>query len=246
MKGLMSLAWVDLKLSLRNVIATFFTLVFPILMILLFGAMYGNSPNDAAGGIGVMDAAVPGYAVALVIGSAAFMGLPIELVSRRQSGVLRRFRLTPLPAWAAPASLVAVNFIVCLFSTAVLIATGAVAWATRMPSNVLLLAPAFLLCASSQFAVGFLIATVVRSAKAALAVGMAVFYPMMFLSGGTIPIEYLPGSLHAVTPWLPMSWAVRLLHGVWLGAGWDATSSFILAAILVTCCAAALLLGRRE
>lgn len=246
MNAMMSLAWVDLKLSLRNVIGTFFTFVFPVLMILLFGAMYGNAPNASAGGLGAMDEAVPGYVVALVIGSAAFMGLPIEIVSRRQSGVLRRFRLTPLPAWAALVSLVAVNLVVCIGATAVLIGTGAAAWHTRLPSSLLLLVPAFLLCAGSQFAIGLLIASALRSTKAALAVGMTLFYPMMFLSGGTIPIEYLPGSLRAMTPFLPMSWAVRLLNGVWRGSGWDARSTGVLALVMAVCSAGAALLARRE
>jgi ABC-2 type transport system permease protein len=160
--------------------------------------------------------------------------------------VLRRFRLTPLPAWAALVSLVVVNLVVCIGATAVLIGTGAAAWHTRLPSSLLLLVPAFLLCAGSQFAIGLLIASALRSTKAALAVGMALFYPMMFLSGGTIPIEYLPGSLRAMTPFLPMSWAVRLLNGVWRGSGWDARSTGVLALVMAVCSAGAALLARRE
>ena len=245
MNAMISLAWVDLKLALRNVIATFFTFVFPVLMVLLFGAMYGNAPASA-GLPGAMDRAVPGYVVALVIGSAAFMGLPIELVSRRQSGVLRRFRLTPVPAWTPLVSLVVVNVVVCIAATAVLVATGAVAWHARLPSNLLLFIPAFFLCAASLFSVGVFIASVVRSTPAALAVGMALFYPMMFLSGGTIPIDYLPDSLRAVTPFLPMTWAVRLLSDVWLTSRWDAMSTGVLALVMTVCTAGALLLTRTE
>jgi len=245
MSALGSLAWVDLKLWLRNVIATFFTFVFPVLMILLFGAMYGNAPTET-GAPGTMDRAVPGYVVALVIGSVAFMGLPLELVSRRQTGVLRRFRLTPVAACTPLVSLVVVNLVVCIIATAVLVATGAVAWRAGLPSSPLLLMPAFLLCAASLFAVGVLIASVVRSTRGALAVGMALFYPMMFLSGGTIPVDYLPSSLRAVTPFLPMSWAVRLLSGVWLGSGWDLASTGVLALVLAVCAAGALLLTRTE
>lgn len=245
MNAMASLAWVDLKLSLRNVIGTFFTFVFPVFMILLFGAMYGNAP--ASGGVlGAMDRAVPGYVVALVIGSAAFMGLPIELVSRRQSGVLRRLRLTPVRAWTPLASLVVVELVVCISATALLVATGTLVWRTRLPANVLLAIPAFLLCAVSLFSVGVLIASVVRSARAALAVGMALFYPMMFLSGGTIPADYLPDSLRAVTPFLPMTWAVRLLGAAWLESQWHALSSLVLVLVFAVCATASKLLARRE
>lgn len=246
MSALISLVWVDLKLSARNVIGTFFTFIFPVLMILLFGAMYGNSPNASPDGLGAMDRAVPGYVIALVIGSVAFVGLPVELVSRRQSGVLRRFRLTPLPAWASLVSLVAVNLVVCVGSTVVLIGTGAAVWNAHLPSNVLMLAPAFVLCAGSQFSIGLLIASSLRSSRAALAVGMALFYPMMFLSGGTIPIDFLPGSLRAVTRFLPLSRAVKLFNGVWLESRWDAQSMVVLCLVLGVCTAGALLLARKE
>ena len=105
---------------------------------------------------------------------------------------------------------------------------------------------AFLLCAASLFSVGVLIASLVRSTRAALAVGMALFYPMMFLSGGTIPIDYMPDALRAVSPFLPMTWAVRLLGGVWLGSRWDALSTGVLALVLAGCAAATLLLTRAE
>jgi ABC-2 type transport system permease protein len=245
MNGMVNLAWVDLKLSLRNVIGTFFTFVFPVLMILLFGAMYGNVPASRAA-LGAMDRAVPGYVAALVIGSAAFMGLPIELVSRRQSGVLRRFRLTPVPAWTPLVSLVVVDLVVCISATALLVVTGVLAWHTRLPSNLFLLFPAFLLCAVSLFSIGVLIASLVRSTRAALAVGMALFYPMMFLSGGTIPVDLLPDSLQAITPFLPMTWGVRLLGAVWLESRWDLPSTGILVIILAVCATGSLLLTRTE
>jgi ABC-2 type transport system permease protein len=245
MNAFVNLAWVDLKLSFRNVIGTFFTFVFPVLMVLLFGAMYGNT-RVGAGLPGAMDRAVPGYVVSLVMGSAALMSLPIELTARRKSGVLRRFRLTPVPGWTPLVSLVVVNLVVCITATTVLVATGALVWHACLPSSLLLFIPAFLLCAASLFSVGVLIASLVRSTRAALAVGMALFYPMMFLSGGTIPVDYMPGALRAISPFLPMTWAVRLLTGVWLGSQWDAPSTGVLALVLAGCAAVTLLLTRAE
>jgi ABC-2 type transport system permease protein len=233
MSGFVMLSWIDLKLSLRNVVATFFTFAFPVLMILLFGAMYGNAPNALYGGFGAMDVAVPGYAATLVIGSAAFMGLPIELASRRQSGVLRRFRASPLSAASILGSQLLVSLAVSALGTAVLLVAASVAWRVRLPAHPLLLLPAFLLCAASQFALGLVIASLVRTVKAALAVSMALFYPMLFLSGGTIPTEFLPMTLKRVSAILPMSFSVRLLRGLWLGQGWDLAASLSLLGVMV-------------
>jgi ABC-2 type transport system permease protein len=239
MTAFLHLAGIDLKLYLRNPLATFFTLAFPALMLLLFGAMYGNAT-------GAMDVSLPGYSVALVIGSAAFMGLPIELAARRQNGVLRRFRATPLSAAAVLGSQLVVNVVVAALGIAVLLVVGSVAWGVRLPVDPLLLVPAFLLCSTSQMALGLVIASAVRTVKAALAVCMAVFYPMMFLSGGTIPMQFMPAALQRVSGWLPMSWGVQLLRGVWLGRGWDLAASAALAGVIVAGAALAALLLRRE
>jgi ABC-2 type transport system permease protein len=138
------------------------------------------------------------------------------------------------------------NLVVCVSATAVLVATGAVAWHTRLPQSLPLVIPAFILCAASLFSVGVLVASIVRSARATLAVGMALFYPMMFLSGGTIPVDYLPDSLRVVTPFLPMTWAVRLLSAVWLESRWNVLSGVVLVLVLVVCAVASLFLTRRE
>jgi ABC-2 type transport system permease protein len=228
------------------VVATFFTFAFPVLMVLLFGSMYGNAPEHAAGGVGAMDRAVVGYAVALVIGASAFVGLPVEVAARRQNGVLRRFRVTPLSPAAVIASQIVVTVVVCAAGIVVLATAGFLVWGARPPSDLLALIPAFLLCASSLSALGMLVAGAARSVKASLAVSIALFYPMIFLSDGTIPVQYLPESLQKVAWFLPMSWAVRLLRGVWLGQGWDIAASCVLLGMLVFGGALAALLLRRD
>lgn len=221
MTALIVLTWTDLKLHLRNFTAVFFTLAFPALMLLLFGAMYGNQPSPYFGGYGPMDVSIPGYIASLVIGSAGFMGLPVELATRRQQGVLRRFRATPLSPAAVLFSLLAVNLAFAVLGAVLLGAVGAVAWKVRMPADPLSLCAGFLLCSASQFSLGFLIASLVRPMRSVLAVSMAVFYPMMFLSGGTIPAAFLPRAVQDISRFLPMTWAVTLLKDLWFGIGWN-------------------------
>jgi ABC-2 type transport system permease protein len=246
MMGLALLAWTDLKLYLRNVVAVFFTLAFPPLMLLLFGSMYGNSAGAGTASLGAMDIALPGYVATLVIGSAACMGLPVELAARRQSGVLRRLRATPLPAAAVLASQLLVTLAVSSLGTSLLLVVGGLAFRTRPPADLLLLCPAFALCVVSSCAVGMAVAAVARTVRSALALSMALFYPMMFLSGGTIPVQYLPPTLQRVSSLLPMSWGVDLLHSVWLLGRWDAATSLKLLAALAAGLLIALLFGRSD
>ena len=95
--------------------------------------------------------------------------------------------------------------------------------------------PAFFLCCLSQFALGFLIASLVRSMRAVLAVCMALFFPMQFLSGGTIPLQLLPKVVQDISLFMPMTWTVRLLKDLWFDAGWNLTAVAVLGGLLVVC-----------
>jgi ABC-2 type transport system permease protein len=223
------------KLSLRNLLATFFTLAFPVLMLLLFGGMYGNAPSPVLGGYGSMDVSIPGYIAALVIGSTAFMSLPIELAGRREKGILRRFRATPLSPASVLASQVLTNLVFSVLGAVFLLLAGSLAWRIRLPAHPLSLVPAFLLCCMCLYSLGFLIAGLVRPMKTVLAVSMAVFYPMMFLSGGTIPLQFLPKVIQDISFLLPMTWAVRLLKDLWFDAGWNTAAVAVLSGVLAIC-----------
>ena len=235
MTALFILTWIDVKLSLRNFIATFFTFAFPVLMLFLFGGMYGNAPHSMFDGYGAMDAAIPGYIVALVIGSTGIMSLPIELAGRREKGILRRFRATPLSPASVLASQVLTNLLFAVLGAIVLIVAGSLAWHVRLPARPALLAPAFLLCCMSQYSLGFLIASLVRPVRAVLAVSMAILYPMMFLSGGTIPIQFLPKPIQDISLFLPMTWTVRLLKDLWFDAGWNMAATAVLSGVAAAC-----------
>jgi ABC-2 type transport system permease protein len=76
MTALFKLTLIDIKLYLRNFVSLFFTLVFPLLMLFLFGSMYGNEPSPFFGGHGSMDVTIPGYIATIIIGTTAFMSLP--------------------------------------------------------------------------------------------------------------------------------------------------------------------------
>src|SRR4030043_920185 len=95
MRGLWKLTAAQLNLYFREPAATFFTLVFAPLLLLLSGPIYGNKPNPFFGGRGMVDVSVPSY-IALIIISVGFMGIPVATAANREAGVLRRFRMTPL------------------------------------------------------------------------------------------------------------------------------------------------------
>lgn len=95
MRALVKMTWMETKLFLREPIAIFFTLAFPVMILLLFSAIFGNEPVPGMSGVRSVDVQAPGYTT-MVIGTTALLGLPITLAAYRRQGILRRLRATPL------------------------------------------------------------------------------------------------------------------------------------------------------
>ncbi len=175
----------------------------------------------------------PGYLAALAIGTSAFMNLPLEMASRKQMGVLRRFRASPLHPVAVLGSQVVVNIVITLLSAVLLIATGALAFGGMLPVSPLALIAAVMISCLSLYTLSMLLSNLFRSVATARAVFMAIYFPMMFISGGTLPMQFLPEVMQKIARFLPLTYVVNLCKGVYLDARWDVTALAVLGAIFV-------------
>jgi len=218
MRGLWKLTRTEMKLFLREPMATFFTLVFPTMCLLLLGSMFGNKPVKQFGGLGFVDTMVPGY-TAMIIATSGLLSLCTSIASYREKGILRRLRATPLQPQAILTAQVAVLFLMAVLGMALLIILGKLIYGLHIPRNPLPLLPAFLLCAMSVFAVGFVLASVLPTARTAEITAMALFFPMIFLSGAVIP-QALPETVRRISQILPLTHGVTLLRGLWAGGTW--------------------------
>ena len=240
MKGLRQLILTNLKLALRDPISTFFILGFPPMLVVLFGAMYGNKPMEVLGGRGSMDLSMPGY-TAMILGTVGFMNVPIAISAYRELGVLRRFRATPLRPLTYILADVACNLLLTLLGMLGLVAAGRLLYHVRFEGQVLPLLAAVVFSGLAMFSIGYVIGGVVPGARPAQVVGMVIFYPMMFLSGASIPLELMPESIRRLANFLPLTYVVRLLRGLWFGEAWRAhlMEVAVLAGVLLVCTAAA-------
>jgi ABC-2 type transport system permease protein len=222
------------KLYLREPIATFFTLAFPPLLVLLFGAMYGNEPSPLYGGYGTMDITMPAY-TALILGTIGLLGVPITTSGYREQGVLRRFRATPMRPLTYIVADLLTNLTMTLLGMAILIGVGGALYRVRFEGQVLSVFVAVVFSGLTMFAIGYLIASLASGARTAQVIGMVLFYPMMFLSGASVPLEVMPEGVRRISDFLPLTHVVTLLRGLWFGEGWGEhlTEVIILAAILV-------------
>jgi ABC-2 type transport system permease protein len=216
MQGLSKLTSTVFRLYLREPIGTFFTIFFPALLVLLFGAMYGNEPTEMFGGYGSMDISMPGY-TALILATVSLMGLPITTCSYRETGVLRRLKVTPLkPLTYILADLLSNLAIVIMGMLGVLI-LGSLIYHVRFEGLIWAVAIGVLLCFLAMASLGYLIAGFAPNARAAQIIGMSILYPMLFLAGAGMPVEVLPEGLRKVSAFLPPTYIVRLLRGLWFG-----------------------------
>jgi ABC-2 type transport system permease protein len=222
----------EMKLFLREPMAVFFTLVFPLMMLFLFGSIFGNEPDPDLGGRGSVDVSVPGYA-AVIIATAGLLGLPITLASYRAQGVLRRFRATPIHPHVVLVAQLAVHLLVVTAGSLLLVVAGRLAFGLHLPSATGATLIAFLASAASIFALGFMLASVLPNARTAQAVGMTMLFPMMFLSGAALPRQLLSETMQDVARALPLTHVVNLIDDAWTGAGWNVPALGVLAVVLV-------------
>jgi ABC-2 type transport system permease protein len=188
-------------------------------MLLLFGMIYGNKPNQFFGGRGMVDVSVPSY-FALIIVSVGFMGIPIATAAARESGVLRRFRTTPLRPSGYIISEIVSYYLMSLAGVFLLVVAGKLVYGMKFSGQVLSAWLGFTFSALAFFALGYLIAGVAPTARIAQAVGMILAFPMMFLGGATIPLEALPRSVRQVSQFIPLTHVVTLMRGLWIGDSW--------------------------
>ncbi|MFH2038599.1 MAG: ABC transporter permease, partial [Chloroflexota bacterium] len=144
MKNLIKMSWMEAKLFLREPIGAFFTLVFPLMMLFLFGTIYGNEPTAYFNGYGTVDVSVPAY-TAMIIATTGLMGLVITMATYREKGVLRRLRTTPVHPLTILCAQVIVFFLMTLLGMVLLIIAGKLVYNMRFEGNILSVLAGFVL-----------------------------------------------------------------------------------------------------
>jgi ABC-2 type transport system permease protein len=204
----------DLRAFTRNREARFFTVLLPLIFLVIFAAVFGNDTVIVDGReIKQTTYYVPNL-MALAIVSAAVQSLVIAVVTQRESGILKRRRSTPVPAWALIAGRALTSVVVVFTNFVALALVGVVFYGVDLPGATL---PATLvtvaLGGAALCCVGFAIATFVRSEDAAAPVVQAITLPLFFISGVFIPDDNIPDGLLTVASAFPVRpLAQSLLH----------------------------------
>ncbi len=191
--------------------AAFFIFIFPLLLFLLLGAVYHGRYQH----VPIRWAVIAGL-VAYGCANTAFAGLAIQLVLRREAGILKRIRSTPLPSHIYVTALLLSTLAIFALQTIALFLLGRALYGTPMPREFGSLAVTLVLGAVVFAALGTATASVIRSAEGSSAVVNFILLPMAFLSGAFGPTTGYPAVLRAIGAVLPLTYLVKLVDAVYL------------------------------
>jgi ABC-2 type transport system permease protein len=220
LKGFWKLSWVETKVFVREPMGFITTLVVPVMLFLFLGKMFRASPVTFAS----MNAAPFNVAIlaALIIALGSVQSLVAIIAIYREGGILKRLRATPLSPVTILGAQVGVKLVFALVSLGLLVLAGKRVFPAVMDVNLFSFSAALLLGTLSILSLGFLLASLVPTARFAQPISTAVLYPMLALSGVVFPLERLPKALQIVALALPTTHAAALMQASWDGSGWTA------------------------
>jgi ABC-2 type transport system permease protein len=195
----------------RSKEAALFIFLFPLLLFVLLGSVYSGKIYGLPAPQALL-AGMLGYGCA----NTAFAGLAIQLVVRRELGILKRLRATPLSATTYVAATLASTLIVFLLQAVALFVLGRILYGTPFPHAVGSLVLAIVIGAAAFAALGVATASLIRSAEGSSAVVNFILLPMAFLTGSFGPTHRYPAFLRAIGDVLPLKYFINIVNAVYL------------------------------
>ena len=222
LRWLWKLSWLEIKIFMREPMGAFGAIVIPVLAFLVVGRIVGgrlDPPTLAANSF--IRVGLPVLA-SLLIAINAVISLVTIISIYREGGILKRLRATPLRPQTILTAQVIVKLILTAATLALMVLAGKRYYPVGVHAPLFSFTIALLISTWSILSIGFLIASIVPTARFAQLIGGFIMYPMVGFSGLFVPVEALPPVLHAVARVLPLTYAVALLQGIWNGDAWSA------------------------
>ena len=195
----------------RNRESAVFVFVFPPMLFLLLGAVYDGTIDGVPAADRLL-VGMLGYGCA----NTAFGGLAITLVIRREGGILKRLRATPLPTATYLGAVLVSTLIVFFLQMLVTVALGVLLYDAQGAESWLAVVPVVLLGGVAFAGLGFGVASLIRSAEGSSAVVNLIILPMAFLSGSFGPTSGYPQVLQTIADVLPLTYLIDLIEGAYL------------------------------
>ncbi len=233
LRGLWKLTWLETKIFLREPLGAFGSILFPVLVFVGVGRFAGGRLTQGSlSTAGFLRVGLPVF-VSVLIALSGVLSLVTIISIYREGGILKRLRATPL----RPQTILTAHVLVKLALTALTMALTVLAGKRYYPVHttfpVLGFTMALLISTWSILSIGFLIASIVPTARFAQPIGAAILYPMIGLCGLFVPVQSMPPVLQVVARVLPLTYAVSLLEGIGKGEAWSTHVGDVAALVVV-------------
>ena len=219
MRGLWQLTWLEIKVFVREPMGVVATVLVPVLMFVVLARMLSDEESSAGEIPATLTTDLP-VLVAMLIAISTVLSLMTVVAIYREAGILKRLRATPL----RPLTILTAHVVVKLFFTAITLVLMFLAGRRYLTEDgpMLSFGLALIFTTTALLSIGFIVASLIPTARFAQPVGALLLYPLFGISGLFGPIESLPTAAYAVARVSPFTYSVSLLRGVWRGDGWIA------------------------
>ncbi|MBH0156417.1 ABC transporter permease [Fictibacillus sp. 5RED26] len=211
MTALWQLTLLETKMFFRDKLQVFWTFLFPVLMIWLFGSMF---ENQAPEGFSFASLYIPSW-IGVNIVTTAFFTLGTVLTGYRETGVLRRYQSTPLAPWKILFAHTIQGTVIFSFSAVVLVVFGTLMFDLHAPVYLGSTLVALLLSILAFFPFALFLTSLAKNVGTAAAISSLFLNLMLFLSGATFPLEMMPDVLQYIAKILPLYYVIELLRATW-------------------------------
>lgn len=215
MKQFLTLLKIEGKLSLRCPDGIIFGICMPVGVLVLIGIVANDAMIEGAT-YSFLQSAFPAL-ITVGICATAFMGLPITFADYRDKKILKHFFVTPMRPTVLLLVEGVISMITALLSACLVALCAVIFFDYRMEGNPILLIMGYLFVLLSMYSIGMIIASLCPSVRIANIVCSLVYFPMLFLSGATIPFELFPTFLQNIANVLPLTLGIKLLKHLSLG-----------------------------
>lgn len=231
MKRFLKLYLIEQKLSLRSGDMLLFGMAMPVGIMILITIIAGN--KMAGEGYTYLESSFASL-IAVGICASAFMGIPLTIADYRDKKILKHFFTTPCsPMWLLGSDVLCGAGMSLLSAVSVSL-VSVIFLGYEMKGNILAFIGAWLLTLASMFSIGLLMASLCRTIKSVNAVTSLVYFPMLFLSGATIPYELFPSGLQKVADVLPLTQGIKLMKAVSMGLEMDSVWKIVVLLVGIT------------
>ena len=231
--GFWKLTWVETKIFVREPMGVIGTFVIPVLMFVILGRAFRGQVETSSAQTPFNLPIFTGLFIAV----SAVTSLVAIISIYREGGILKRLRATPL----SPVTILGAHVLIKLVFAGITLGLLVLAGRRVLPGAMDVSLPSFtaalLLSTLSILSLGFVIASLVPTARFAQPISAMLLYPMIAMSGLFFPLEMLSRPLHILALAFPTTHAVSLMQGIWDGAGWDLGSAAALVVVFGVCTA---------